>query len=104
MNAYYHHNEDFVSNKGIINAYFGASATRVSVGEKLLSMLLALVRFLTCATVRRITKATAVAVTLVAFIGVIGAMESGALGLGAGLFIGAILLGIEYLCLRPHRA
>ena len=104
MNTCYHQPKDFISNKGIIDAYFGESAARVSVGEKMLSMLLVLVRFLTCSTVRRIAKATAVAVTLVAFIGVIGAMESGFLSLGAGLFIGTFLLGIEYLCLRPHRA
>ena len=108
MNAYYNKNEDFSSNKRIIEAYFGESVKRVGATERclerLLCMLAALLRALTSTTARRITKATAVAITLVAFIGVIGAMETGAMSLGLGILVGAILLGIEYLCLRPQRA
>ena len=33
-------------------------------------------------------------------IGIIGAMETGAIGLGFGLILGAALFGIEVLCLR----
>lgn len=107
MNAYYNKNEAFDSNKRIIEAYFGESLKTAGTGQKVLdalfSWLSVFLRVLTCATARRIAKATAVAVTLVGFVGVIGAMERGVLGLGLGLAIGTILLGIEYLCLRPHR-
>ena len=108
MNAYFNKNESFDSNKRIIEAYFGESATRANSLQKLLDSLLyaisLILQVLTCSTARRIAKACAVAVTLVGFIGVIGAMESGALGLGTGLAIGAVLIVIEILCLRPHRA
>ena len=107
MNAYFEKAESFDSNKRIMEAYFGEAVTTVGAGQKLLenllSKLLWILRILTCTTVRRIAKATAVAVTLVAFIGVIGAMEAGSVSLGLGLVIGAALLGIEYLCLRPQR-
>ena len=108
MNAYFDKNEAFVSNKRIMEAYFGEAVKTAGVGQKLLdgilSKLLLVLRILTCTAARRIAKATAVAVTLVSFIGVIGAMEAGSLSLGLGLAIGAILLAIEYLCLRPQRS
>ena len=108
MNAYFEKNETIDSNKRIIEAYFGESVKTVGAGQKLLNSILSwlsvLLRVLSCTAARRIAKATAVAVTLVAFIGVIGAMETGALSLGLGLAIGTILLGVEYLCLRPQRS
>ena len=108
MNAYFEKKETFDSNKRIIEAYFGEAVNTVGAGQKLLdsivSWLAVILRVLTCTVARRIAKATAVAVTLVAFIGVIGAMETGALSLGLGLAVGAILLVIEYLCLRPQRS
>ena len=108
MNACFDKNEEFYSNKRIMEAYFGEAVKTASVGQRLLDSILSklffLIRLLSCSTARRIAKATAVAVTLVAFIGVIGAMEAGSISLGLGLLIGAALLGIEYLCLRPQRA
>ena len=106
MNAYYDKNGQGCSNKGIVEAYFGESVKTVSgwerALERILSVLALIVSFLCSDLCRRIAKATSVAVCLVGFVGVIGAMERGTLGLGLGLLIGAILLGIEVLCLRPR--
>ena len=108
MNAYYNKNEAFDSNKRIIEAYFGESVRAESPFKKLFEQVLYLLsvvlQALTCTAVRRVAKATTVAILLIGFVGVIGAMESGALGLGTGLLIGGLLVGLEILCLRPHRA
>lgn len=108
MNAYYNKNEQVYSNKGIMEAYFGESVKTVSGWERALEgilSVLALIASVLCSDLcRRIVKAFSVAVCLVGFVGVIGAMERGTLGLGIGILIGMSFLGIEALCLRPrHR-
>lgn len=108
MNAYYDKNEQVYSNKGIMEAYFGESVKTVGGLERalgaILSALSLILSILTCDVVRRVAKALSVAVCLVGFVGVIGAMERGTLGLGLGILIGMLLLGLEVLCLRPrHR-
>lgn len=106
MNRYFDQNEIINSNKRIIEAYFSESVKPVSAWKKtwdsLLGMVLALLGALSCTTVRRVAKAGAVAVTLLCFVGLIGAMEKGAIGLGTGVLLSLPLLGIEYLCLRPR--
>ena len=62
-----------------------------------LSLILA---FLTCERTRAIARALGFGLSLVGFIGIIGAMETGAIRLGFGLVLGAALLGVEVLCLR----
>ena len=54
---------------------------------------------LSARTIARI-KAVVVAVSLVLFVGIIGAMERGALPFGLGLLLGAGILGAQVLCLR----
>ena len=104
MNAYFDNNRDFNSNSRIIEAYFTETVRRPSAAWKaskaLLSMLEALLATLTCAKAKCIFKALSVAVCLIGFVGIIGAMEQGTLGLGAGLLMGMLFVGIEYLCLR----
>ena len=107
MNAYYENNGSFNSNSRIFEGYFTETSKPAGVFrktvEKLLSLLSALVRILSDSRVCRIAKVASVAVSLVGFVGVIGAIEHGRLGIGTGLLIGAILLGLEYLCLRGRR-
>lgn len=50
--------------------------------------------------VRQLVKVTSVALCLVGFIGVIGAMQAGTVGLLKGVFLGGILTGIESLVMR----
>lgn len=107
MNAYYNKNEQFISNNRTYTEYFTESAKSVSkwltLPEILLSILFSLLRFLSGARVRNIVRVCAVAVSLVGFIGVLGAVERGTLSLLGGVLLGGILLGIEYLALRPSK-
>ncbi len=108
MNTCFDKNSEFDSNKRIIEAYFGEDAIPSSpwrkYAEQLLFLLSALLRVLTCTKARRICKAVSLALCLVGFIGIIGAMERGVIGLGLGLLIGIAIIGIEALCLRSHRS
>ncbi|MBR3893631.1 MAG: hypothetical protein IKJ35_00635 [Clostridia bacterium] len=107
MNTYFDQNEGFNSNKRIFEAYY--QEARKPAGklqralDALLSSLSSLAKTETRAKVIRLAKACGVAVSLIGFVGVIGAMERGTLGLGSGLLIGALLIGAEYLCLRGRR-
>ena len=107
MNTYFDKNEHFNSNRRIFETYYQEAARPAGRLQRALDALLggasALVSALSGAKARRLAKALTVAVSLVGFVGVIGAMERGSLGLGSGLLIGAILVGAEYLCLRGRR-
>ena len=104
MNAYYHNSRDNNSNNDIFRAYFLGSAkpapTWKRYADSILAVLVAIISVLTCSTARRLLRVFSVAALLVAFIGLIGAMESGTLGLGMGFLIGLTLLGLEFLTLR----
>ena len=107
MNTYFEKNGSFNSNNRIFEACYYETAKSAGKAQRALELLLswirALLKILTVAKVRRIARVFTVAVSLVGFIGVIGAMDHGSIGLGTGLLIGALLLGVEYLCLRGHR-
>lgn len=107
MNTYFEKNRNLDSNSRIFEAYFTDTAKPVGAFRKwldsVLCVLSSILRALIGATARRIAKVTTVAICLIGFIGVIGAIEHGTLGVGTGLLIGAILLGVEYLCLRGKR-
>ncbi len=107
MNAYYDKNEQFISNNRTYDAYFTESAKSASArqyaSDILLSILFSLLRFLSGARVRCIVRVCAVAVSLVGFIGVIGAVEHGTLSMLGGVLLGGIFMGIEYLALRPTK-
>ena len=108
MNTYFDHDSEFNSNKRIIDAYLAEQSVQPGAWrarlEQVLFVLLSILRVLTCAKARRICKALSLAVCLVAFVGVIGAMEHGILSLGAGFLIGLLIIAVEALCLRPHRS
>ena len=108
MNAYFDKNSKIISNNRIIEAYFAESAKSPSRLEKawdlIVALLVSICQALASVKARRIAKVTVVALSLIALAGVIGAIESGFLALWAGLLIGLALVGIEYLCLRPHRS
>ena len=108
MNAYFDHNERIDTNKRIIEAYFSDVTTApgffTRAADAVLAFLFAMWKALTSDVARRIAKALGVAVSLVGLVGVVGAIERGTLGLGAGLMIGLAIVGIEYLCLRPRHS
>lgn len=100
MNTYYERNSQVASNNDIFEAYFNTETKTRKALDNLLCMLAALLAALSGARVRTIVRAASLGLCLVAFIGIIGAMESGALGLGMGVLIGSLILGVEFLCLR----
>ena len=108
MNAYFDHNEQFNTNKRIIEAYFTDVTVAPNRMERAINAVLAFLfacwKVLSGERVVRIAKVSGVALSLIGMVGIIGAIERGTLALWAGLCIGLVLLGIEYLCLRPRHS
>ena len=104
MNTYYQNNGQFASNNDIFEEYFFGGARPVSAWKKaadrVLAILSALLIFFTGARVRTVVRVCGATLSLVALVGVIGAMEHGSLGLFAGFVIGVLLIGLEFICLR----
>ena len=107
MNAYFENNQDFNSSSRIIEAYFNDSIihTRSTrrVCDLLGSLLAVILSALTSTKAKCIFKALSVTVCLIGFVGIIGAMEHGTIGLGVGFLIGMLLVGVEFLCLRQRQ-
>ncbi len=107
MNRYIDNHTHYNSDNGIFEAYFTEAVSPASPLKKWIDSCLALlhqfIKIITGATARRLCKVGGVAASLIGFVGVIGAMQSGKLGLGTGLLIGGMLIGVEYLCLRSPR-
>ena len=103
MNISYQNNERVYSNNDIFGDYFNVG-TRTSkmrkAADAMLAVLSLILTFLTAARTRVIARTVGFGLTLVGFVGIIGAMEAGTISLGLGLILGAALLGIEVLCLR----
>ena len=103
MNISYQNNGQAYSNNDIFADYFNAG-TRPSkmrkAADALLAALSLILTFLTAARTRVVSRAIGFGLCLVGFVGIIGAMETGAISLGFGLVLGAAILGIEVLCLR----
>ncbi|MBO5930672.1 MAG: hypothetical protein J6Q70_00365 [Clostridia bacterium] len=103
MNISYQNEGHIYSNNDIFAEYFNVG-TRPSkmrkAADALLAALSVILAFLTAARTRVAIRAIGFGLTLVGFVGIIGAMETGAIGLGFGLVLGMALLGVEVLCLR----
>ncbi len=103
MNISYQNNGHIYSNNDIFADYFNVGA-RPSKMRKAVDTLLAalsvILSFLTAARTRVIARTVGFSISLVGFVGIIGAMETGAISLVLGLVLGALLLGVEVLCLR----
>ena len=105
MNASFEKNGNFNSNSRIFEAYFTDAKTKENVLQKLSSVCEKAVNFAALAKSRSVLRAVrllGMAGSLVGFVGIIGAIECGTLGLGSGLLLGALLIGIEYLCLKKY--
>ncbi len=93
MNRYMNQNQQYDSNTRI----FSGSRRNASLLSVLLAALLSVTEN---KVLMGVVRATVTVIVLVSFVGIIGAMDAGSLGMGAGLLIGALLLAAEYLCLR----
>ena len=103
MNISYQNNGRIYSNNDIFADYFnvGARPSKMrKAADAMLAALSLILAFLTSAHTRVVARALGFGLCLVGFVGIIGAMESGAISLGFGLLLGGAILGIELLCLR----
>ena len=102
MNRTYDQSRPIYSESGIYEGMFtDVSATTQRDG--FLRFLFLLISFFASVKVRRIAKAASLAGCLFGMIAMIGAMESGALPLLPGVLLAALLLGVEFLCLRGRK-
>ena len=103
MNISYQNNGRIYSNNDIFADYFNVCARPSKMrkaADALLAALSLILAFLTATRTRVVLRATGFGLSLVSFVGIIGAMESGAISLGLGLVLGGAILAIELLCLR----
>ena len=107
MNRYFDEKQFFNSNNRIYEGDFTEVKREKSAlqkwAEKWIAILTVWARALSESGALSVIKAVSVAVCLVGFIGIAGAMEQGTLGMGKGLLLGGALLLIEYLCLKGKR-
>ena len=108
MNRYFDKTQEFDSNSRIFNAYYTNSKVSErpapSVLDSLRAKLFSARRSKLLRSVSRIAKPIVFSASLIGLLGIAAAIEAGSLGLGSGLTVSAILVAIEYLCIRSHRA
>ncbi len=107
MNRSFTENDQFISNNGIYSQLYGGLGIEQkkawSAFNSLLLKLFSLFEILTGATAIRLYKVAGVVFSLIGIIGIAGAIETGRLSISAGLGVCALLLAVEYLCLRPAK-
>lgn len=102
MNRYYEKQSGFYSEIGFTRIE-REKRERTSLTETVVRFLTWLFIKLSAEKVRRIEKAVAISGALIGMIGVVGAMESGALALFPGFLIGTGLVYLEYRLLRGKK-
>ena len=75
-------------------------APRHTYGDGLISFICAIVGMLTCSVAVKIEKSILSVVLLIAFVGVVGGVDSGSLSMLGGLALGGIISLIEYATLK----
>ena len=104
MNAYFEQNEKNISNNRIYNSYFETKAKSGFMGRTAMKtafeLILSLLSLLCSTRARTLVRVFAVAISLVGFIGVIGAVEHNSLSMLGGVLIGSVLIVVEYFALR----
>ena len=72
----------------------------IAAGDKLISIICAIIAFFTCAVAVRIEKATLCTVGFVAFFGVIGSMDNGSIGMAGGALLCLAISFVEFLIFK----
>ena len=106
MNTCYNKSDYCNSNKRIIEAYLNISQIGVANTKKHVDVLLILrmlISFFCSEKAVALYRVCGTVLSLVGMIGIIGGIETGKMGLFSGLFFGAFIVFVEYLCLRPRR-
>ena len=106
MNKAFTNNDQFISNKRIMEAYFAEAEMTAGkldgILDRIAAILLSILSVLTCARVISLTRTCVAVGCLVGFVGLIGAMESGSISLLSGLLLSVPVLGVEYLTLKGY--
>ncbi|MBQ7173232.1 MAG: hypothetical protein IJR88_03865 [Clostridia bacterium] len=97
MNAYYDNFQNQISNTRIIEGYFEEIKPRESVWKKLCQKAKAIA---SSPAMRRFAKPVSLTLSLLFSACVIGAIESGRMGIGTGLLLGGLIVAFEALALR----
>lgn len=104
MNAYYDNFQNKISNSRIIEGYFEEIESSKTLRERIANAAAwarAKGKALLCsAFVRRFAKPASLALSLTGVAGIIGAIETGRMGVFAGLLLGLFLISLEGLALR----
>ena len=94
MNAY-------LENRTYSNKISSApSITDTRVGDRLISVICAIIAFFTCTAMVKIEKATLATALFFSFFGVVGGMDNGSIGLLIGLVLCALITLVEFLTLK----
>ena len=94
MNAYF-------ENQAYSNRLSSApSISDVRVGDKLISVICAIIAFFTCSVMVKIEKATVATALFFSFFGIIGGIDNGNIGLLGGMALCALITFIEFLTLK----
>ena len=96
MNAYF---EDFSNVRYNEHIRTGEASTR-QIGDGLISLICAIIAFITCPAAVKIEKTLVVLSLVIAFVGVIGGMESGTLSTFWGIILSACICFVEYATLK----
>ena len=106
MNTCYNKNDYYNSNKGIIKAYLRSQQLSIANTKKrtdVLVILRMLASFFCSEKAVVLYRVCGTVFSLVGMLGIIGGIEAGKIGVFSGLTLGACIVFIEYLCLRPRR-
>ena len=98
MNAYYQ-NTNINTNIGRTLPRENIENTR-KVGDELIGFLCSLVALLTCPVALVMVKAALCVVTFIAFFGVVGGIDCGAISMAFGIVICLVLSLVEFLLLK----
>ena len=94
-----------------MNAYFDnrtysdrlSSAPSVSgarIGDRLISVICAIIAFFTCSVMVKVEKATVATALFFAFFGIVGSIDNGGIGLLGGVLLCALVTVIELITLK----
>ena len=101
MNAYF---ENRTYSNGIAST---PSITDIHVGDKLISIICAIIAFFTCSVMVKVEKLTVASALFFFFFGVVGGMDNGSIGTLFGLVLCLLITLVEFLTLKSmvdHRS
>jgi len=104
MNKAYDVSRDVCSNTGIYDAFYAQIAAPVferrNTFYKWLNRAKSICQAFTGATAKRLARVTGATLSLIGIMGIAGGIQQNRISLLGGLAVAAILLAVEFICLR----